>query len=230
MRERITLNDDYTYDCIRDNTVVKNGKVIHVKKANMIKESWQRAFLEEILERSFPDADYVPTKVNGEFVDYTFDIDSDDFGLEIKNINPEGKSLGLGFTKNEIVARFTNEKFRGLLLSCNGFTNNAKDLLEKENIHYAILSSQVTPSMSLKQWIKNKRATVAFLSKYLNYRDPFKESQKKANSCPKSPNLSISINLIHILLNSVRGSNCIVFDHSELSRLYFGMEVLKNEK
>ena len=191
------MNESYICDCLPDNRVVRNGRTIRVKQANMIKERWHRSFLEEILTTRFPDADYLPTKVNGKFVDYTFYIGNDDFGLEIKNINPEGKSLGLGFTKMEIMARFTDEKFRGLLLSCREFTDNARDLLDKEDVHYAILPHQTTPSMSLKQWVKNKCVTVAFLSKYLNYHDPFRKV-KKAKSCPKSTNLSISISLIQI--------------------------------
>jgi len=221
------LNDDYTYDCIRDNTVVKNDRVIHVKKANMIKESWQRAFLEEILRRCFPDADYLPTKVNGKFVDYTFYIDNDDFGLEIKNINPKGKSLGLGFTKREIIARFTDEKTKGLLLSCREFTDNAQDLLEKENIHYAILPYQTTPSMSLKQWIKNKRETVAFLSKYLNYRDPFKKHEKKAKSCPKPTNLSISIDSTNNI--NLCSNLCQMEDSYQFSSYWTNSEPSRNK-
>jgi len=204
------MNKSYIHDCFPDNRVVRNGKTILVKKANMIKERWHRAFLEEILTTRFPDADYLPTKVNGKFVDYTFYIDDDDFGLEIKNINPEGKYLGLGFTKNEIVARYTNEKFRGLLLSCSGFTENAKDILETENVHYAILPYQTTPSISLKQWVKNKRVTIAFLSKYLNYSDPFRKAQKKAKSRPKSTKPSISINLTTVHCEPCNRETCIV--------------------
>ena len=219
------MNKSYIHDCFPDNRVVRNGKTILVKKANMIKERWHRAFLEEILTTRFPDADYLPTKVNGKFVDYTFYIDDDDFGLEIKNINPEGKYLGLGFTKNEIVARYTNEKFRGLLLSCSGFTENAKDILETENVHYAILQYQTTPSISLKQWVKNKRVTIAFLSKYLNYHDPFKKVQKKAKSCRKSVNPSISINLIQVHFEPYYVETCIDLDHSQPFRTCLASEV-----
>jgi len=206
----MTLNEGSIHDWVGDNTIIRNDRVIHVKKENMIKERWHRSFLEEILTTRFPDADYLPTKVNGEFVDYTFYIGNDDFGLEIKNINPEGKSLGLGFTKNEIVARYTNEKIRGLLLSCSEFTENAQDMLETENVHYAILPYQTTPSMSLKQWVKNKRVTIAFLSKYLNYRDPFRKVQEKAKSCPKSKKPSISIDLPTVHFEPCYRETCIV--------------------
>jgi len=186
------LNKDYLHGSYRDNTVVRNGRLIYVKKLNMTKESWQRAFLEELLKKYFPDADYLPTKVNGKYVDYTFYLGNDEFGLEIKNINPKGEFLGRGFTEKEIVARFTDEKFRGLLLSCRGFTDNARDLLEKENIPYVILPNQTTPSMSLKQRKINERVTVAFLKKHLEYSNPIKKSEK-TESCPKSTNLSIPI-------------------------------------
>ena len=186
------LNEDYIHYSHRDNTVVRNGRLIYVKKLNMIKESWQRAFLEEILKKYFPDADYLSTKVNGKYVDYTFHRGKDEFGLEIKNINPKGEFLGRGFTEKEIVARFTGEKSRGLLLSCRGFTDNARDLLQKENIPYAILPNQTTPFMSLKQRKINERVTVAFLKKHLKYPNPTKKSEK-IESCPKSANLSIPI-------------------------------------
>ena len=215
---RINMNESYIYDCLPDNRVVRNDRTIRVKQANMIKERWHRAFLEEILRRNFPDADYLPTKVNGKFADYTFYIGDDKLGLEIKNINPEGKSLGLGFTKKEIIAKFIDEKFRGLLLSCRGFTDNAKDLLEREDVHYAILPYQTTPSMSLKQWVKNKRVAVAFLSKYLNYHDPFKKV-KKAKSCPKSTNLSISISLVTVYFEPYYVEISVNLDYSGPSRI-----------
>jgi len=219
------LNEGFICDWLGDTTVVRNDRVIHVKRENMIKERWHRSFLEEILTTRFPDADYLPTKVNGKFVDYTFYLGNDDFGLEIKNINPEGKSLGFGFTKNEIVARYTNEKFRGLLLSCSGFTGNAKDMLERENVHYAILPYQTTSSTSLKQWVKNKRVTIAFLSKHLNYHDPFKKVQKKAKSCRKSVNPSISINLIQVHFEPYYVETCIDLDHSQPFRTCLASEV-----
>lgn len=218
------MNESYIYDCLPDNLVVRNDRTIRVKKANMIKERWHRAFLEEILTTRFPDADYLPTKVNGKFADYTFYIGDDELGLEIKNINPEGESLGLGFTKKEIVARYTNEKFRGLLLSCRGFTENAEDMLERENVHYAIIPYQTTPSTSLKQWVKNKRVTIAFLSKYLNYHDPFRKVKKKAKSCRKSVNPSISINLIQVHFEPYYVETCIDLDHSQPFRTWLTNE------
>lgn len=179
-----------------DTRIFRNdGTVVYCKRSNKIKEIWQRESIQEILRRSFSDTDYVETKVNGKYVDYTFHIDNDDFGLEIKNINPKGKSLGLGFTQKEIVARYTHEKFRGLLLSCRGFSENAKDLLERENVHYAILPHQTTPTMSLKEWIRNKRIATAFFSKMgLRYEDPFKRTRSvsaQEKSEPKKVNIPI---------------------------------------
>jgi len=171
-----------------------HGKRVYARRSNMAKERWQRAFLKEILDRCFPDADYLATKVNGKYADVNFLLDNDrELGLELKNINHKGKPIGAYFVKQEIISRFTDEHFKGLLLSCRGFTNSALELLKKENVDYAVIPYQVTPTISLKRWIKDKRVAIAFLAKYLKYHDPFRKIKKKVKSASKFISSSISI-------------------------------------
>jgi len=175
---------------IHDNGANKY-KSIPFKKSNRTKELWQREFIEDILDTRFNIEEIEINHTVGRGVDYTFE--NEDTELEIKNINHEGKELGKGFIRRHIADRYSGLYRNKLsMASCSDITEEGRRILDGEGCHYQILPYQTTPDMSIKQYVKNKRLVVEFLSNHgFEYTNPFE--RKKSNSSVSSNSIFISI-------------------------------------
>lgn len=163
----------------------------YCKRDNMKREGYQRDFFEDIINSRFNVGEYWINNTVGLGVDYM--IPESDTALELKNINHNSKPLGKGFIQKEVTDRFEIEDFNNKLLvaSCSNITKAGIEELERREVHYCILPFQTLPTMSFKQWIKNKKILIGFLADYLPYHNPYRKKPKLWSSRKTE---SISIN------------------------------------
>jgi len=190
-----------------------DGTIAYCTPSNKLKELWQRDFIQWILDNCFSEEEnYFWNDINGLFADLIFDPLGHETGIELKNVDHRGKEIGEGFTRKDILGRFTgSEDTKALLLSCSDLTVKARELLEEHNIHYAILPFQTTLNMSFKEWVKNKRVAIAFFSKIgLRYKNPFKKTETSSELRKASISIRSVINIICYIIYSLLDSNCSV--------------------